>query len=205
MQKSKLVQIQEEIPCTHFFVYKRKQYPINFDFFKFYSQYFSNNQLDFQFKKSIPLLNEEQEKSIDLSEESIQYFINFVHRQQIPLTDDNVIFINYLAKIYQVPLLINVTQDYMSSSHNNLILQLLILYQNDYNFQLEQYEDIISKNLMNYIDNDSLLSLNISILYRIVDRYLVEKAESNENGENDKLMVVQLQPYSLMSILPKKK
>lgn len=93
MQKNKFVQIQDEIPGTHFFTYKNKEYPMNIDFFKSYSNYFSNHQLEFQSKKHIPLLGEDSEISVDLTEDSIQYFINFVHRQQIPLNDENVIYL----------------------------------------------------------------------------------------------------------------
>lgn len=186
MQKNKFVQIQDEIPGTHFFTYKNKEYPMNIDFFKSYSNYFSNHQLEFQSKKHIPLLGEDSEISVDLTEDSIQYFINFVHRQQIPLNDENVIYLNYLAKKYEVTSLINVTNDYISSNHDDLVLQLLILYQKDSKFQPQQYEYIVSQNLIKYVDDDRLLSLDISTLFRIVDRYFIEN--SNSNDENDKVI-----------------
>lgn len=186
MQKNKFVQIQDEIPGTHFFTYKNKEYPMNIDFFKSYSNYFSNHQLEFQSKKYIPLLGEDSEISVDLTEDSIQYFINFVHRQQIPLNDENVIYLNYLAKKYEVTSLINVTNDYISSNHDDLVLQLLILYQKDSKFEPQQYEYIVSQNLIKYVDDDRLLSLDISTLFRIVDRYFIEN--SNSNDENDKVI-----------------
>lgn len=188
MQKNQLVQIQDEFPCTHFFTYRDKAYPINIELFKFYSQFFSSNQLEAKYEKYIPLLGDESENNIELSEESIQFFINFVHRKQILLTDENVIFLNYLARKYEVSLLINVTNEYISSNHNNHALQLLILYRNEPKFHPEKYEDIISKNLLDYLNDDRLLSLDISTLHRIVDRYIIEKEKSNENSENDELM-----------------
>ena len=67
MQTKKFVQIQEELPSTHFFTYKDRNYEINFDFFKYYSKYFQNNLSEIQDKRYIPLLDENQDKNIDLS------------------------------------------------------------------------------------------------------------------------------------------
>lgn len=188
MQINKIVQIQEELPTTHFFTYNGKNYQINFDFFKYYSKYFSNHQLEIQAKQYIPLLNEDQNKDIRLSEESIQYFINFIHRQQITLTNENVIHLNYLANKYEVPLLINATNDYISSNHSALALQLLLLYQNDPKCQPEQYEDIISKKFLDFINDDRLFSLNISNLHRIIEKYLIEHENDPISENDDKIM-----------------
>lgn len=189
MQRTKLVQIKEEFPCTHYFVYKNKEYQINFEFFKCYSNFFLNNQQELQLQKCIPLLDKKSEKSVNLSEESIQDFINFVHRKQIMLTDENVIPLNYLAKIYEIPLLLDVTKEFISTNQNYLALQILSLHQNDTQFQAEELEEIISDKFLDYIDDRRLLTLKIPILNRILTKFLYVRKSQLKEDENDKVMI----------------
>lgn len=91
MQAQKLVQNHDDFPNTHCFVYKNKEFPIKYDFFRISSKLFSNNQIKVQENQKINLIDEESGESHFNSDESIQNFINFVHHQNIYLNNDNVI------------------------------------------------------------------------------------------------------------------
>ena len=41
----------DSIPDTHYFSYKDKLYPIKYDFFKYSSEYFQNNEEEIKAKK----------------------------------------------------------------------------------------------------------------------------------------------------------
>lgn len=87
------------------------------------------------------------------------------------LNDDNVVYLNYLANIYEVSSLINDTSSYMEE-HEDLSLQTILLNQNIENFDLSSYETIITKYLLDYIDDERLLSINFPILFRIVSEFI---------------------------------
>lgn len=63
------------------FIYKGKTFPFDFDIFKQNSKYFFQNRKILKNVKNINLLNEEEEKIINLSDESIQAFINCCQNQ----------------------------------------------------------------------------------------------------------------------------
>ena len=83
----------------------------------------------------------------------------------------------YLAKIYQVILFIEASKKYIFNHQNALVIQILSTYQNQPSFKTDDYEDIISNNLLNYIEDHRLVKLEISILYRIL------KENSTKQGE----------------------
>lgn len=51
-----MIKIQDEIPNTHFFVYRNQRFPFNFDLFKYSSRYLSNNQVELEKSEFIELL-----------------------------------------------------------------------------------------------------------------------------------------------------
>ncbi|KAK8839551.1 hypothetical protein M9Y10_031910 [Tritrichomonas musculus] len=46
---------------------------------------------------------------------------------------------------------------------------------NNPSFDIDFYEDIIAKNLEEFVQNESLTNLNISVLYRIIEKYHTQK------------------------------
>lgn len=166
-----LISNQDVFPDTHYFVYKKKHYPIKFQFFLLSSKYFLNNLEEIEKSEAIKLIDEESENSFELTDESIIYFINFVQHQEIPLNNDNVASLNYLANKYEVTSLIEITEKYINRNQQALILDLLLIHQNDQDFNGEKYEEIISKNIESYINDERLLSLKVPILYRIFEKF----------------------------------
>lgn len=69
------------------FIYKGKTFPFDFDIFKQNSKYFFQNRKILKNVKNINLLNEEEEKIINLSDESIQAFINCCQNQMCQINN----------------------------------------------------------------------------------------------------------------------
>ena len=185
MQGQKLIQNCDDFPNTHYFVYKNKQFPIKFDFFRISSKQFANNQINIDQNQNIHLVVDESEKNLNLSDKSIQSFIKYIQHQDTFLNKDNVSGINYLAKKYEVLSLIKATEEYINEHHSELILPSFLIYQNDPSFDTSHYETILANNLEQYLNDDRLPTLKISILYRVFEKY--SKSGENKNGYNDKL------------------
>ena len=179
MQGQNKVRIHENIPFTHCFLYKNKKYPFNFSLFKFSSQYFSKNKVELRKTQNINLIDKNKEEFLNFSDDIIENFIKYAHREDIQLTHKNVTELNYLAKKYEVLSLIQDTKEYISNHHQDLALQNLLIFQNDESFKTDTYEDVISEKLIDYLNDDRILLLNFPILYRIISKY------QKEHGNNE--------------------
>lgn len=179
MDQQNYVQNTGGIPDTHYFVYHNKCYSIKFDFFKYYSDYFSENQITIQSSKNIQIIDESEDKYIELNDEIIQSFINYVQCQKILIDNTNVISLNYLSKKYKVLSLTKFTEEYISSHHKELILPILAIHQNDSAFDISSYEDIISDNFMQYVEDDRLLKFDVSTIHRILTKYLLKNTSKD--------------------------
>ena len=180
MSAKKLIQIQADPPETHYFIYKSKKYPFNMNLFNVYSKYFLNKQDELQYGKNINIFDESTEKDINFSEEAIQDFINYSQRQQIYLTTENVLELNYLSKKYEIDLLIQATEQFIEENQKDLILKLISTYQNNDTISTETYESIVSNHLEYYINDDMMLSLNLPIIYRIISKFLEDSNRANK-------------------------
>ena len=179
----KLIQNHDDAMNSHYFTYNKneqnKKYPIKIDFFRISSKKFAQNQVIIKPNKTIDILEDETEENFNLSDDSIQNFINYVHLQDTFLNNNNIIGINYLAKKYEVNSLIKETEEYIHEHHQELILPLLLINQKE-SFERSSYEKVISNNLEEYVDNESLSEINISILYRILFEYHSKKEMNNK-------------------------
>lgn len=88
--------------------YNNKKYPIELNLFLEHSQYFSGEKEKYQ-----DLVLSEFEYSLDFSEDIIIAFIQYFKTHFIEITDNNAITINYLSNKYQVPELIEQTENYI--------------------------------------------------------------------------------------------
>lgn len=176
---SKIIQNHDDAMYTHYFVCNRNgsdiKFPIKIDFFKISSAKFSKNQVNINKDNTIDLFDNETEENLDFSDDSIQDFINYVHRQDISLNNNNVIEINYLAKKYEVLSLIKHTEEYIKNHLQELKFSILTINKNNPSSNTSFYEDVIANNLEEYTKNESLLNLEISILYRIIKKYHSQK------------------------------
>lgn len=76
---------------TSNFVYKGKEYPFNLNCFIEFSQYLKRNYIQFQNQNQIPLIKEEDKEPHELSEDSINTFINCCQKNKIIINKDNAI------------------------------------------------------------------------------------------------------------------
>lgn len=125
MDSQNLIRNTDGIPNTHYFVYRSKKYPIKYDFFKYSSNYFRQHHKEIKKTEDIQLLDAESEKNHELSHDTIINFINFIQCSDIKLTPENVVDLNYLSTVYDVPALKKHTEDFISKNHQKVAVQLL--------------------------------------------------------------------------------
>lgn len=178
-----LCQIEDNIPDTNRFIYKNKQYPFKFDFFKHSSKYFADHQTELENKEIIPLVDEENEGENDLSEEGIKLFINYAQHQPIQITNETVYTLNFLSKKYEIKSLQENATKYIEKHQKELLLDILL---NDSTKDKETYEDIMSDNLLEHIEDQKLLKLNLVSIYRIIIKYEEKRNLTKSSSEDDK-------------------
>lgn len=72
----------------------------------------------------------------------------------------------------------------MEQHQKDFIIDILLLRQKDCNSSTDEYEEIISNDLIHYTDDERLLSLPIPVLYRIMTKYTFKNKLSIENHED---------------------
>lgn len=169
-----------DLPVTHFFLYKGKRFPFNMNIFNCFSQYFNSIEIQYEKNSSINLFDESDENQ-NISESSINDFINFCQKNTITLNKENVLSLHNLAKKFIVQSLIKATNNYMSTHQKDFVIDLLLLNLNDTDSANNQeYEEIISENLTEYFQDSRLLSFPLPVLHRIVTKY----TQKNLNQDN---------------------
>lgn len=175
-------QIQGELPYSYYFAYKDKKYPFILDLFKGYSNYFLQNETEIDQSKIIRLIDEHEEQILKINDDIINTFIKFVHRERICISKENVSTLNYLGRKYSITQLIEVTTDFINKHQKELVVDLLLIHQYDMLSETTTtYENILSNNLLDHINDERLLQLSFPILYRILSKYEENKSEENEN------------------------
>lgn len=158
-----MIHITKVFPNTHIFVYKNKQFPFNLDVFRFTSKFFSDKAEDFRHSKYVQLLSHEEESKIEISDKSINTFINYVQREAISIEEDNVLSLNYLGHKYQIDELVESTKRYITEHQSNLVLEILSneVNHNDNIKDMSTYEDIVAEHFLDYINDIRMLNLPV--------------------------------------------
>lgn len=161
--------IKPPIRANKYLVYKEKKYPIDFSFFKKYSNFFYENKDKFKSTKDIEL----QLDNYEVTEDTILMFIACCQNEPFEITDANAFSLYQLSIQYKVSELNNLTSIYINKNKKTLIFQsILYKIQNQnsmVNFDLSNEEKIIASNFFEFINDDKLTSLPISVLYRIIN------------------------------------
>lgn len=104
--------------------------------------------------------------------------IKYIQFKTIQLTNDNIFTLHFLGREYEIDQLIKSTEDYISQHEDEVLLKFLkgkeIQRSRDQIF----YEDKIASKFTAYVSNEDIISLDISTLYRILDK--VSKNDANE-------------------------
>ena len=167
------------------FVYKDKNYPIDFNLIKNNSNYFYERQDNYANIHDIQLT----EELINISEDCIPSFISSCHNDSFEINNSNVFSLYQLSIKYEVPSLISLTDNFINQHGKTLIFQSL---QYKYELQklttnsvnIENDEEYISLNFFEYINNEQLLNLPISVLYRIINNPKLDINQLNETNKN---------------------
>lgn len=162
-----------------YFVYNDKFYKFNLQVFLNSSEYFFKERKTLNVGDTIQLL--QFESNLEFSDELIRNFISAVERNdQIEINADNVYQLDQLSDFYGILNLKKRTNDFISENEEQLILQNYI-YDQSNNKTNYKAEDIISNNLMNYIDDDKLATLKIDVLDRILTEYRRKNPVKHQN------------------------
>ena len=112
-KKINFIKNKEVIPDTHFLVYLDKKYPIKFDFFKYASNYFSQNKDELSKTINIQLFPDNLESNVSINPNTIEQFIDFVQSKKIPVDNENVVELHYLSERFEVTTLYEKTKEYI--------------------------------------------------------------------------------------------
>lgn len=167
-----------DIGFTHYFIYRKKKYPFNINVFALFSQFVQKNLDHFKQTKDIYLIEKENERFINLSEDSIKDFILLCQNKDIDFNNDNVVAIDYLTDKYKINKLHDRTQIFISEHENELKFQKYLLKTDQNNENNIQFEHEIIDNLSEYINNKQLLELPIPSIHRIINS---KKIDVNQN------------------------
>lgn len=184
MNQKNIIQCKKEMPSTHFLVYRNKNYPINFDFFKIISKYVKKNEAGISKSQYIKLLNPQDEEHISIDDETINDFILYVQREPIEVHDKNASILNFLGRQYEIEELIEGTNEYILQNQSKIALDQLSIIQNKTLIDPSIYEQIISDNFLDYINDNRIFNLQIPTLYRIIKRLKISDIQSKDDFYN---------------------
>lgn len=180
---------KQTVQKLKYFVYQNKKYPINFDSLKNNCTYFYQNRKEFRDVVNINLINED-EKEIQLTEESIKSFISICQNEDCQISLSSVIPLQYLAYKFDFPELKEITDNFVTKHSKELLFEKL-LFNNKENQNDDQHffntineEQYLSNHLNEYVDKKEMLLLRIPVAYRVLNQYL-----KNKNNKVDKKMI----------------
>ena len=168
-------------------IYRGKCFEFDFHSFKQNSNYFYQNRQHLKNVDNIKLLNEYEEQHINISDDIIETFISICQNELCSINFSNVIELQFLSYKYQIPQLISITNEYIKKNQKLLVFKSLLFkieYSNKYDDKIEKNfidtkneEEIIIANLKEYLKDERLLSLPVSILYNILEKYYSRMAQ----------------------------
>lgn len=170
------------VQCTNYFTYKDKLFPFNIVFFNCFSQYFSFHHIQLEPNSTIKLL-EYTEDDINLTDETINDFINYCQNQHIYLSKENVSSLHKLAKKFMVPKLLDSTEKFITAHRREFVIEYLSINESKENFTGNEYEEMISNDLIYYVKDERLLSLSMPVLYRIMTKYQQKIQEDKKHQQ----------------------
>lgn len=164
-----VIQNQIKFPETHFLLYKGVKYPIKFVLFQYSSNYFSQNKKELKKMETIEIPCSE---NIEITSEVIQSFIDFVELKPITLTNENIIPLHYLSNKYDVPSLKEYASNYISDHQYEIAIELISVYEKDQTADTSEYESFVLSQFDKYIHDESFLTLQFSVIYRLLEKYV---------------------------------
>ena len=189
---------QQDFKNIKYFIYKKKQYPIDFDKLKKNSRYFYQNRKLFKQITDIIILDDVDDKLISIQEETIQAFIASCQNEPCKIHLSDVIPLQYLSYKYEFPKLISITENFIQEHSDKLVFHSILfkssLRPNNSTFSIpanffttKNEEELISEHLHEYIQNDQMLLLPIPVIHRILTNFK-SKSDKNVNKISNELI-----------------
>lgn len=169
---------QQEIQNPKYFIFKGKQYQVDFDKVIKNSRYFDKNRKKFKQVDNINILDEADNSIIDITEDVIQAFIASCQNEPCKIHFSDVIPLQYLSYKYDFPKLIEITEKFVEEHRDKLVFNSILFklsvrpnsdtfsIPTDF-FNTKNEEEIIAEHLNDYIKNDQMLQLPVHVLYKI--------------------------------------
>ena len=197
------IQLQIQYPRTHFLLYNNQKYSINFDVLKFCSKYFYERRQEIPENCDIELNKYDPDDNItSFSPDEVLEFIKYVQLEVISLTKDNVVTLRYFGHKYDIQQLIESTESYINEHEEEVLINILKRKELLSSVELSFYEEKVSSNFSIYVNNEDIISLEVSTLYRILEGFSHQKDnEKNVSTMKDFLMKVLDKHGGLASIL----
>lgn len=174
---------KKTVQKTKYFVYRNKKFAFNYDLLKQNSITFYENRQIYKNVQFINILSDDEENAINISDDVIETFIECCQNQQFQINISNIMPLQYLAYKFKVTQLIDISDKYLASNWENLVLQSMLfksqLSENlckdidDFHekfYDTTREEDYLSSNINKFIEQDQLLSFSIPVLYRIFQK-----------------------------------
>ena len=177
-----------------FFVFRDKQFEINFGLFKQNSIFFQKYQNQYENVQYINLFQENEIDQFDnISDNAIINFIKLSQNETCQIDNSDIFYIQFLSQKFMVTELSNSIKNIISENYNQLIFESIFfktrnLDQNEnYNeisYFSEQDSRIIAFNLIDYINDERLFNLPISLLYQILTKYSIFNMGNKTNNDD---------------------
>ena len=154
-----------------YFIYKSQKYSFDFNSFCQCSNISRAIYANFEENKRYFYLISEFDYCTELSDDSINTFIDYCHNQSYVLKNTNVMQVNFLSNKYDVISLTKKTNEYIKNHYKEIIDEFFIIITNRIDILINcylLYENIISDNISDYLSDDRLLFIPIENLYRIL-------------------------------------
>ncbi|KAK8897539.1 hypothetical protein M9Y10_015495 [Tritrichomonas musculus] len=150
------------------FVYNGESYPIDFCLVKKYSNFFYLNRKKFKSVQDIEIKPENYE----IIDEAVPKFVACCQSQSFDINDSNVFSLYQLSIQYDVPILNDLTSQYIKKNPKQLVFDSIFFKMRNENSKddsdLSIEEEMIASDFFEFIDDKRLLSLPISVLYHII-------------------------------------
>ena len=180
----------QKVRNQKYFVYKDKEYPIDFDLVIKNSNYFYKNRKQYENVEYINLINEIPTE-IKIPEESIKAFISSCQNEASEVSPSSVFALQYLSQKYEFPEITKVTEDFIKEHEGELVFETLeFKTKSEYLSDTSKEEEIISNNIKKYANKEELLSLPIFVIERILQKYFDNKTKEGKevNDGNDEII-----------------
>lgn len=172
---------------TKLIVYGNQKMEIDYNILKSNSTFFRENDHLYSSSQEIHFLSEEK-TILKIPESVVINFVRCCQNQNIEINSENIFYLNYLAKRYGVKDLEMQLLNIISQNKEKLALQ-SILFTVEMNqdkaislVNTSNEENLISQFFEEFMENDQLLELPTSILYRITENYYHNQIENNNRN-----------------------